>query len=104
MIRVQFLLMILTIMGLSTAGCSADAIMLRDTPTGGTVSYPFESESDILTATERQAALRLISNKCPHGSRIVKEGEISKVSKKADRFWRGQITNDRLWAIEFVCT
>ena len=101
--RVQSLLLIFAIVGLTVAGCSADASMLRDTPTGGIVSYPFESESDILTARGRQAALRLISDKCPHGSRIVKEGEISKVSKKADRFWRGQISSDHLWAIEFVC-
>lgn len=104
MIHVPLLLVILASMGASAVGCSADAVMLRDTPTGGIVSYPFESEQDILTAAEREAALRLIGDKCPRGSRIVKEGEVSKVSKKADRFWRGQISGNRVWAIEFVCT
>jgi hypothetical protein len=88
---------------MGTAGCSAEATVLRDTPAGGVVSYPFETESDILTTAGRGAALRLIGEKCPHGSRIVKEGEIPKVSKKADRVWRGQISGDRLWAIEFTC-
>ena len=85
------------------AGCSADTTVLRDTPTGGTVGYYFDTESSILTTPGRQAVLRLINDKCPQGSRIVKEGEVSKVSKKADRIWRGQISSDRLWAIEFVC-
>ena len=77
--------------------------MLRDTPVGGVVSYPFETESDVLTTAGRGAALYLIGKKCPQGSRTVKEGEIPKVSKKADRAWRGQISSDRLWAIEFTC-
>ena len=77
--------------------------MLRDTPAGGVVSYPFETESDVLTTAGRRAALRLVGEKCPHGYRIVKEGEVPKVSKKADRAWRGQISRDRLWAIEFTC-
>jgi len=96
-------LLIGTIAILGTAGCSAEVTVVRDTPTGGIVSYPFETESDILTTTGRGAALRLIGWKCPHGSKIVKEGEIPKVSKRADHAWRGQITGERLWAIEFIC-
>ena len=97
------LLLLGAIVVLGAAGCSAEATMLRDTPTGGVVSYPFETESDVLTIAGRRAALRVIGEKCPHGSRIVKEGEVPKVSKKADRAWRGQISSDRLWAIEFTC-
>ena len=100
----NIILLIGAIAVMGAAGCRADATMLRDTPAGGVVSYPFETESDILTTAGRGAALRLIGEKCPHGSRIVKEGEIPKVSKKADRVWRGQISSDRLWAIEFTCT
>lgn len=103
MLQGQFLLLIGAVAVMGTAGCSAEATVVRDTPAGGVVSYPFETEGDILTTAGRGAALRLIGEKCPHGSRIVKEGEISKVSKKADRAWRGQISGDRLWAIEFTC-
>lgn len=99
----KFLLLIGAIAVMGAAGCSAEATVLRDTPAGGVISYPFETESDILTTAGRGAALRLIDKKCPHGSRIVKEGEIPKVSKKADRAWRGQISSDRRWAIEFTC-
>jgi len=98
-----WLLLMGAIAVMGAAGCSAEVTVLRDTPAGGVVSYPFETESDILTTAGRGAALRLIGEKCPHGSRIVKEGEIAKVSKKADRAWQGQITADRLWAIEFIC-
>lgn len=99
----KVLLLIGAIAGMGAAGCSAEATVVRDTPAGGVVSYPFETESDILTAAGRGAAFRLIGEKCPHGSRIVKEGEIPKVSKKVDRAWRGQISGARLWAIEFTC-
>lgn len=103
MIRWQFLFLVGTIVVVGVAGCSAEATMVRGTPAGGVVSYPFETESDVLTTGGRRVALRLIGEQCPHGSRIVKEGEIPKVSRKADRAWRGQISSDRLWAIEFTC-
>jgi hypothetical protein len=103
MLQGQLLLLIGTVAVMGVTGCSAESTVVRDTPTGGIVSYPFETESDILTTAGRGAALRLIGRKCPRGSRIVKEGEIPKVSKKADRAWRGQISSDRLWAIEFTC-
>lgn len=101
MIRTQFIVLVFTIMNI--IGCASNATLLRDTPTGGMVSYPFETDSDILTTAGRRTALRLIGEKCPQGSRIIKEGEIPKVSKKADRAWQGQITSERVWAIEFTC-
>ena len=63
-------------------------------------------ESDqrfILTSAGRRDALRLIKDKCPNGSRIIKEGEIPKVSQTADRLWRGQMGSDRIWGIQFTC-
>lgn len=99
----KLLLLIGVSVVMGAAGCSTEATVLRQTQAGGVISYPFETESDILTAAGRGAAFRLIGEKCPHGSRIVKEGEIPKVSKKADRAWHGQISSNRLWAIEFTC-
>jgi hypothetical protein len=85
------------------AGCGREAALVRDTPAGGVVSYPVQSESDILTSAGRRDAMRMIGEKCPNGSRILKEGGIPKVSNAADRIWRGQIGADRLWGIQFTC-
>lgn len=84
-------------------GCGQEASLVRDAPTGGVVSYAIHSESDILTSAGRRDAMRMIREKCPNGSRIVKEGAIPKVSEAADRTWRGQMGNDRLWGIQFTC-
>ncbi len=103
MVRTSFLLLTLLVPGLCMGGCGANATLHRETPTGGLVSYSFETERDILTSAGRRSALRLIQEKCAQGSKILKEGEIPRVSKKADRAWQGQIATDRLWAIEFSC-
>lgn len=84
-------------------GCGPDARFVRDTPSGGVVSYSIETDSDILTSSGRREAFRMIKEKCPKGSAIVKEGELPKVSAAADRAWRGQIGTDRLWGIQFTC-
>ena len=101
--RVNFLLAIVAITSVTT-GCGADATLVRDMPNGGLVTYPFQAENDILSSPARQAALRIISEKCPRGSRIVREGEIPKVSRTADRAWRDQIGSDRIWSVQFACT
>jgi hypothetical protein len=85
------------------AGCGQGASLVRDTSTGGVVSYAIQSESDILTSDGRRDAMDIIRKKCPNGSRIVKEGAIPKVSNAADRAWRGQMGTDRLWGIQFTC-
>lgn len=84
-------------------GCGHEASWVRDTPTGGVVSYTVNSESDILTSAGRREAMRMIREKCPNGSRITKEGAIPKVSEAADRAWRGQMGTGRLWGIQFTC-
>ena len=85
------------------SGCGHDARLIRDTPTGGLVSYPVQTEADVLTTDGRRDALRLIRDKCPQGSRILKEGELPKVSQATDRIWRGQMGTDRVWGIQFAC-
>lgn len=85
------------------SGCGHDAQLIRDTPTGGLVSYPVQTEADVLSSDARRDALRLIRDKCPQGSRILKEGELPKVSQSTDRIWRGQIGADRVWGIQFAC-
>lgn len=85
------------------SACGGDVRLVRDTPTGGLVTYPFQNEVDILTSNQRRDAMELINRKCPAGSHVQKEGEIPKVSPTADRAWRGQMGGDRLWGIQFTC-
>ena len=86
-----------------TLGCAREATLVKDTPEGGLVSYAFKSEGEVLASSARREALQLIAEKCPNGSRIIREGEMPNVSKAADRAWRGQIGMNRLWGIDFVC-
>jgi hypothetical protein len=85
------------------AACGYEASMARETPTGGLVTWSVQSDGDILSSAGRRDALRRIKEKCPQGSRIVREGEVPKVSQAADRNWRGQIGTDRIWGIQFAC-
>ena len=92
----------LLLMSICTA-CGGDVTLVRETPTGGLVTYPFQNEVDILTSDQRRDAMDLINRKCPTGSHVQKEGEIPKVSPAADRAWRGQMGGNRLWGIQFTC-
>ena len=76
---------------------------MRDATDGGLVSYAYQTDAEVLASSGRRDAFRLIAEKCPNGSRIVREGEIPKVSTAADRAWRGQMGMDRLWGVQFVC-
>lgn len=67
------------------------------------MTFPFQSEADILSSAGRRDALRIMQEKCPAGSYIVKEGELPKVSRAADRAWGAQIGTDRIWGIQFAC-
>ena len=87
----------------SIAACGHEASMTRETPTGGLVTWSVQSAGDILSSAGRRDALRLIKEKCPQGSRIVREGEVPKVSQTADRHWHGQMGTDRIWGIQFTC-
>jgi hypothetical protein len=84
-------------------GCGHEASLTRETPTGGLVTWSVQSDGDILSSAGRRDALRLIKEKCPEGSRVVREGEVPKVSQTADRHWRGQMGTDRIWGIQFTC-
>ncbi|WP_447603252.1 hypothetical protein [Nitrospira sp. Nam80] len=94
----------LLMLGLAGAvGCGHEATLVRDTGDGGLVSYAYQTEAEVFASSGRRDAFRLIGDKCPAGSRIVREGQIPKVSAAADRIWRGQIGTDRLWGIQFAC-
>lgn len=101
---IEYPLWFLIVLSLATVhGCGHEASMARETPTGGLVTWSVQSEGDILSSAGRRDALRLIKDKCPQGSHLVREGEIPKVSQTADRHWRGQMGTDRIWGIQFTC-
>lgn len=86
-----------------TPGCASEATLLRESSEGGLVSYVFHTEGEVLASAGRREAFGLIAGKCPNGSRIVREGEITNISKAADRAWHGQIGMNRRWGVEFAC-
>jgi hypothetical protein len=90
-------------LAVSLAACGHEATLTRESATGGLATWPVQSDGDILSSGGRRDALRLINDKCPRGFRIIKEGEVPKVSRFADRAWRGQLGSDRLWGIQFTC-
>lgn len=83
--------------------CTGEATLVRDLPNGGLVTYSFQQDGDVLTSSGRREAMALIEQKCATGSHILKEGEVPKVSRSADRAWRGQMGGNRLWGIQFTC-
>lgn len=90
-------------MSAALSNCGHEASLTRETDGDGVVTWSVQSDGDVLSSAGRRDALRLIKEKCPNGSRIVKEGEMPKVSATADRLWRGQIGTDRIWGIQFTC-
>lgn len=87
----------------SLAACGHDASLQRESPAGGLVTFSIQSESDVFSSSGRHDAQRIMQEKCPAGIHIVKEGEVPKVSKAADRAWGPQIGTDRIWGIQFTC-
>lgn len=94
---------LLALMSVSLTSCGHEATMTRETATGGVVTWSVQADADVLASAGRRDALRLIKEKCPNGSRVLKEGEIPKVSATADRLWLGQMGIDRIWGIQFTC-
>jgi len=84
-------------------GCSHEADFHRETSSGGVIAFSVQSEADIFSSTGRRDALRMMQDKCPSGVRILKEGELPKVSSAADRAWGAQLGTGRIWGIEFIC-
>ena len=67
------------------------------------MAFSIQLEADIFSSAGRREALCMMQEKCPSGVRVLKEGELPKVSRAADRAWGAQLGTDRLWGIEFKC-
>lgn len=95
--------LVLLCLGVACTGCGPEAKLVRESPSGGTVVIPFATEGDRLSSPARSEALTLMEGKCGKAFKILREGEIPRVSATADRAWRGQMSGDRLWGLEFTC-
>lgn len=95
--------LLLLVLIAALTGCTHEATLVREGAQDGLVSYAFQSDSEILSSSGRRDAIQVMAEKCPKGTHIVREGEIPKVSKAADRAWRGQMGPERLWGIQFTC-
>lgn len=102
-------LVLLVGLSLALASCASNTEIVNETASGGTVLYPYLEEQDVLSSQERRDALRLISEKCPAGYRISREGEVPRIDQTVDRAWMGQLSRDgqvsreKRWAILFTC-
>lgn len=103
------LLALFVVFSLTLASCVANARIVNETATGGTVLYSYVQEQDVLTSKGRKDALRLLEEKCPNGYRISREGEVPRIGQAVDRAWMGQISSngqvsrEKDWAILFAC-
>lgn len=92
-------------LSMAALGCSDAVTMVRETPTGGVVSYSYkEDRGGHLMSPYRREADALMVRKCPTGYRIVREGEargyssISGIREGTEDEGIG-----RKWGIQFEC-
>jgi hypothetical protein len=97
----RMLMVALGMLGLSA--CNHEAVLQRETPSGGLVTFSVQSEADIFSSAGRRDALRIMQEKCPSGAQVMKEGKLPKVSTAADRAWGAQLGTERMWGIQFIC-
>jgi len=86
-------------------GCSDAVKLIQDTETGGVVTYLFaEERGGAMFSPFRSQALEVMSNKCPSGYAILREGETRgcrMVSGTTEG--TGELTTQRRWAMQFLC-
>jgi hypothetical protein len=87
------------------AGCSEGATLVRESPTGGIVTYAFkEDRGGALFSPYRKEALEIIEKKCPAGYAIVTEGE-ARGHRSVSGIVEGteDETRHRRWGLQFKC-
>ncbi len=87
-----------------SAGCSDAVTMVRETETGGVVSYLFKEErGGPMGSPHRKGALKVMEKKCPSGYVVLKEGEVQGYgSMSSVEGQEGEVTGRR-WGIQFIC-
>ena len=85
-------------------GCSDAVTMVRETDTGGVVSYLFKDErGGPMGSPHRKDAVAMMREKCPAGYTVLKEGEVPGYgSMSSVEGQEGEMTGRR-WGIQFRC-
>lgn len=78
--------------------------MVRETETGGVVSYLFKEErGGPMGSPHRRGTLKLMEEKCSSGYVVLKEGEVQGYgSMSSVEGQEGEVTGRR-WGIQFKC-
>lgn len=93
--------MVFTLLTCVTAGCSDAVTLIRETETGGVVTYLFKEErGGPMGSPHRRDAIKLMEKKCPSGYTVVKDGEVP--SHGSMPSMEGEVTGRR-WGIQFRC-
>lgn len=83
-------------------GCSEGALLVRETPQGGIVSYAYRETTGPMFSRHRAEALEIIAGKCPSGYSIIQEAEVRGYSAQGSaEGTEGDPT--RRWGLEFKC-
>jgi len=85
------------------AGCSEGAKLVKESDSGGVVTYPFKGENGHLHSRFRAEALDLIEKRCKGAYRIVREGEAKGRTRVVDGPGGSEAIGERRWGMEFKC-
>ena len=90
---------------MAAASCSDAVQMVRETPSGGVISYSYkEDRGGHLMSPYRRQADALMMRKCPAGYRIIREGEARGYSSVSGiREGTEDEGIGRKWGIQFEC-
>jgi hypothetical protein len=89
----------------AAAGCTDAVQMVRETPSGGLVSYSYkEDRGGHLMSPYRKQADALMMRKCPAGYRVIREGEARGYSSVSGiREGTEDEGIGRRWGVQFEC-
>lgn len=88
---------------LACLGCAEGAKLVRETESGGVVTYPFKGDNGPLVSSFRTEAIQLIEKRCGGAYVITREGEAKGRSRVANNAGYPEVITERRWGLEFRC-
>lgn len=86
------------------AGCSDAVSLIRETESGGVVTYLFKDErGGSMGSPHRKDAVKLMEQKCPSGYIVVQDGELRGYSSLSSVEGKDGDLIGRRWGIQFRC-
>jgi hypothetical protein len=101
----QIKMWLVLVMALCLSGCSEGATLVRETPTGGIVTYLYRDDhGGPMFSSHRPEALEIITRKCPSGYLIAHEAE-ARGSSTVQGTLEGTEDDSRArrWGLQFRC-